>query len=130
LGGAMQTYPVKPGHAAKTDLKMLFEAAFDAVREEDGWLVGAFGTMPTIKARYEGKNELVVDTVTDKTFAVKMAQGDAQAGEVAKETHSRWNDFLEGATGYDAKTRSKKIQEAAKKDKDAKEAAAAKLLQK
>ena len=114
----MQKYPVRPGHAAKTDLKMLFEAAFDSVKQEGEWLVAAFGTMPTIKARYEGKKELVVDTVTDKSFAVKMAQGDQQALEVAKETQSRWNDFLEGATGYDAKTRSKKIQEAAKKDKD------------
>ncbi|HET6398680.1 MAG TPA: DUF5611 family protein, partial [Candidatus Thermoplasmatota archaeon] len=76
-----------------------------------------FGTMPSIRARYEGKKELQVDTVTDKSFAVKMAQGDTQAGEVAIETQRRWNDFLEGATGYDAKTRSKKIQEAAKKDK-------------
>lgn len=115
----MQTYPVRPGHAAKTDLKMLFEAAFDSCTEKDGWLTGKFGTLLDIKVKYEGKKEFVVDTVTDKSVAVAMAKGDEKAGELAKETQSRWNDFLEGATGYDAKTRSKKIQEAAKKSKDA-----------
>src|SRR5688572_14046820 len=112
----MQTYPVRPGHAAKTDLKMLFEAAFDTCAEKDGWLTGRFGTLLDIKVKYEGKKEFVVDTVTDKAIAVRMAQGDEGATALAKETQSRWNDFLEGATGYDAKTRSKKIQEAAKKD--------------
>ena len=122
----MQNYPVKPGHAAKTDLKMLFEAAFDSCTEKDGWLTGRFGTLLDIKVKYQGKKEFVVDTVTDKAIAVKMAQGDDSAMQLAKDTQSRWNDFLEGATGYDAKTRSKKIQEAAKKDA-ADKAAAAKL---
>ncbi len=112
----MQTYPVKPGLAAKTDLKSLFDAAFDGVKVEGEWFTGKFGTMPQIKVRYEAKKSLVVDTQTDKSFALRMAQGDATAMEVAKETQRRWNDFLEGATGYDAKMRSKKIQEAAKKE--------------
>ncbi len=111
----MQTYPVRPGHAAKTDLKMLFEAAFDSCAEEGGWLTGKFGTLLSIKVRYEGKKEFTVDTVTDKAIAVAMAKGDESAMTLAKETQGRWNDFLEGATGYDAKARSKKIQEAAKK---------------
>jgi hypothetical protein len=111
----MQTYPVRPGHAAKTDLKMLFEAAFDSVEEKGGWLCGRWGTLLDIKVKYEGKKEFVVDTVTDKAVALRMAQGDDSAGQLAKDTQSRWNDFLEGATGYDTKARSKKIQEMAKK---------------
>lgn len=111
----MQTYPVRPGHVAKTDLKMLFEAAFDSCTEKAGWLTGKYGTLLDIKVKYEGKKEFVVDTVTDKTIAVKMAGGDDSAMQLAKDTQSRWNDFLEGATGYDAKQRSKKIQEMAKK---------------
>ena len=122
----MQTYPVRPGHAAKTDLKMLFEAAFDACTEKDGWHTGKFGTLLDIKVKFEGKKEFVVDTVTDKAVAVRMANGDDSAMQMAKDTQSRWNDFLEGATGYDAKTRGKKIQEAAKKDA-ADKAVAAKL---
>lgn len=112
----MQKYPVRPGHAAKTDLKMLFEAAFDACTLKDGWLTGTYGTLLDIKVKYEGKKDFIVDTVTDKGIALRMAKGDDSAVVVAKETQSRWNDFLEGATGYDAKTRSKKIQEAAKKE--------------
>ena len=44
LPATMQTYPVRPGHAAKTDLKMLFEAAFDSCTEKDGWLKDTRGT--------------------------------------------------------------------------------------
>lgn len=111
----MQTYPVKPGHAAKVSLEDIFDACFDSHRKDGDWLVGAFGSMPQIKVRYEGKKEFIVDTQTDKSFAQKVAAGDQQAMQVAQETQRRWNDFLEGVTGYDAKMRSKKIQEAAKK---------------
>jgi hypothetical protein len=111
----MQTYPVKPGHAAKVDFPMVFDACFDSHKMDGDWYSGAFGSMPTIKAKYEGKKGLVVDTVTDKTFAQKVAGGDRQAMQVAMDTQRRWNEFLEAITGYDAKMRSKKIQEAAKK---------------
>lgn len=111
----MQEYPVKPGHAAKIDFNMIFEAAFGSYEEEDGWLKGAYGSMPKIWARQEGKKAVVVDTATDKSVALRMAQGDNEAGELARDTQRAWNDFLEGVTGYDAKMRSKKIQEAAKK---------------
>ncbi len=96
----MQSYPVKPGHAAKVNLADSFDA---------------YGSMPSIKVRYEGKKELQVDTLSDKSFAMKVAAGDKAALEVAMDTQRRWNDFLEGVTGYDAKTRGKKAQEAAKK---------------
>lgn len=111
----MQTYPVKPGHAAKVNLGDIFDACFDAHKMDGDWLSGSFGSMPTIKAKHQGKKELVVDTVTDKSFAVKVAGGDKEAFAVAADTQRRWNEFLEGATGYDAKQRSKKIQELAKK---------------
>lgn len=111
----MQSYPVKPGHAAKIAFEDVFDACFDSHKKEGQWLVGGFGAMPTIKARYEGKKELVVDTVADKSFAQKVAGGDKEALQTAMETQRRWNEFLEGVTGYDAKTRGKKAQEAAKK---------------
>ncbi len=111
----MQTYPVKPGHAAKVDFGMIFDACFDSHKKEGDWHSGAFGSMPQIKARYEGKKELQVDTITDKTFAAKVAGGDKQALALAMDTQRRWNEFLEGITGYDAKARGKKIQELAKK---------------
>ena len=103
---------------------MIFEAAFGSYDEDDGWLKGGYGSMPRIWAKQDGKKLLIVDTETDKSIALKMAQGDEEAGQLARDTHRAWNDFLEGVTGYDAKTRSKKIQEKAKKD--AKAAAEAK----
>ncbi len=113
----MQTYPVRRGQVVNTDLKMLFEAAFDSVSEDGEWLAGAYGTMTKIRVRYDGKTKLIVDTDTDKSFAKKVADGDSTAMEVAVDTQRRWNDFLEGATGYDTKTRKKKMEQAAKKDK-------------
>lgn len=113
----MQEYPVKPGHASKVDFKMIFEAAFGSYEEDgDGWLEGGYGSMPKIRAKQDGKKKVLVDTETDKSYAVRMADGDEEAGQVARDTHRTWNDFLEGVTGYDAKLRSKKVQEQAKKE--------------
>lgn len=117
----MQEYPVKPGHAGKIDFKMIFEAAFGDYTEEDGWLKTSYGSMPKIWAKQEGKKQVIVDTETDKSIAVKMAEGDEEAGQIAVDTQRTWNEFLEGVTGYDAKMRRKKAQEAIKKE--AKEAA-------
>lgn len=117
----MQEYPVKPGHAGKIDFKMIFEASFGSYEEEDGWLKASMGSMPKIWAKQDGKKKLIVDTETDKTIAVRMAEGDEEAGRIAVETQQTWNEFLEGVTGYDAKMRRKKAQEAIKKE--AKEAA-------
>ncbi len=112
----MQEYPVKPGHAAKIDFKMIFEAAFGSYEEDDGWLKTSYGSMPKIWAKQEGKKQVVVDTETDKTIAVRMAEGDEEAGQIAVDTQRTWNEFLEGVTGYNAKMRSKKAQEQAKKE--------------
>lgn len=118
----MQEYPVKPGHAAKIDFNMIFEASFGDYEEDDGWLKTSYGSMPKIWAKQEGKKGVVVDTETDKSIAVRMAKGDGEAGQIAIDTQRTWNEFLEGVTGYNAKMRSKKAQEQAKKQ--AKEAAA------
>ncbi len=111
----MQTYDVKPGHAGKIDFRGLFEICFDGCKEDDEWLIGSFGSMPMIRARQEGKKFVHVDTQTDKSFVTRMTEGDDEAMQIAQETQRRWNDFLEGVTGYNAKQRSKKAQEKAKK---------------
>ncbi len=127
----MQEYPVKPGHAGKIDFKMIFEAAFGSYEEdsEEGWLKTSYGSMPKIWAKQDGKKKVIVDTETDKSIAVRMAEGDDEAGQIAMDTQRTWNDFLEGVTGYNAKMRSKKIQEAAKKEAKAKAEAEAKAAQ-
>lgn len=115
----MQEYPVKPGHAAKIDFKMIFEAAFGSYDEDDGWLKGSYGSMPKIWAKQDGKKLLIVDTETDKNVAIAIGKGGEEAEQamaLAQDTQRNWNDFLEGVTGYDAKMRSKKVQEKAKKE--------------
>ncbi|MGB1585827.1 MAG: DUF5611 family protein [Thermoplasmatota archaeon] len=119
LRGSMQEYPVKPGHAGKIDFKMIFEAAFGSYEEDDGWLKGSYGSMPKIWAKQEGKKLLVVDTETDKGIAIAIGKGGEEAEQamaLAQDTQRQWNDFLEGVTGYNAKMRSKKVQEKAKKE--------------
>jgi len=49
----MQEYEVKRGLAKKTDLRTLFSQQFGSAKEEGGWLVGGFGAMPVIKAKYD-----------------------------------------------------------------------------
>lgn len=110
----MQTYPVRAGHMSKVDFGMVFDACFERHAKEAEWYTGAFGSMPVIKAKYEGK-ELVVDTVTDKSILPLVAKGDREAMRVAMDTQQRWNEFLEAVTGYDAKERKKKSEEGAKK---------------
>ena len=110
----MQEYEVKRGLAKKTDLRTLFAQQFGSVKEEAGWLVGGFGAMPVIKAKYD-KDQLVVDTTSRTDLAARVAKGDKTALQETLDTQKRWNDFLLAATGYDAKTRGKKAQEKAKK---------------
>lgn len=110
----MQTYEVKRGLPKKTNLRTLLEQHFGSAREADGWAETSFGAMPVIRAKYE-KEKLVVDTQNDATLAPRVAKGDAEALRIATDTHKRWNEFLLGATGYDAKMRGKKAQEAVKK---------------
>lgn len=101
----MQTYPVKRGHAKKTDLKQVMEESFGEVDESDDWLTASFGAFRSIKAQYEGKMKLHVDTDQDKDVDMETGQ----------KTIKAWNTFLESATGYTAKQRGKKMKEAAKK---------------
>jgi hypothetical protein len=110
----MQVYEVKRGLPKKTDLKALLAQHFGTARENDGWAQASFGAMPVIKAKYENE-KLVVDTQNDPTLAPRVAKGDQEAMKVAMDTQRRWNDFLLNATGYDAKMRGKKAQEAVKK---------------
>ncbi len=115
----MQEYPVKPGHAGKIDFKMIFEAAFGSYEEDGEWLKTSYGSMPKIWAKQDGKKKVIVDTETDKNIAIAIGKGGEEAEQamaLAQDTQRTWNDFLEGVTGYNAKMRSKKAQEQAKKD--------------
>ena len=103
----MQTYPIRRGHYKNVEgvrLKDMMEMSFGPVTDEGGKFVATYGALSRIVVWAE-KTTLHVDT-----------QANPQVDDdTAVRTRQAWNAFLEKATGYTAKQRSKKIQEEAKK---------------
>lgn len=105
----MRDYEIKRGHWKNLEgdkLPKLMETLFGTVKKEGEWYVATFGALKYIKVKAEGKDKLWVDSETDRSADMGVAQ----------QTMGVWNDFLEAATGYDAKQRGKRAQAAAKKD--------------
>lgn len=103
----MQTYPIRRGHYKNIEgvrLKDIMEMTFGPVADEAGKFVASYGALARIVA-WADRDTLYVDTKADPKV------DDA----TAVQTRQAWNAFLERATGYDAKARSKKIQKDAKK---------------
>lgn len=104
----MRAYEIRRGHYKNLEgdkLQKLMETLFGTVHKEGEWLVASFGALKSVKCRLEGTDKVWVDSETDRSADMGVAQ----------QTMGVWNDFLEAATGYDAKQRAKKAQEAAKK---------------
>lgn len=104
----MRDYELKRGHWKNLEgdkLQKLMEECFGPVRKEGDWLVASFGALKWVKARPEGKEKVWVDSETDRAAPM----------EVARQTMHVWNEFLERATGHNAKQRSKRAQAAPKK---------------
>jgi hypothetical protein len=110
----MAQYPVKAGQQKEVDFGMVFDACFDSHKMEGDWYCGSFGSMTSIRAKYDGK-ALLAETESDKTILPLVAKGDRDAMKKAIDTQTRWNEFLESVTGFDAKERKKKSEEEAKK---------------
>ena len=103
----MRAYELRRGHAKNLEgdkLRSLAFETFGSATEESGKVTTAFGAIEKLVAWTDGK-QLFVD------MTMKAGVPDA----IATETISRSNRFLERATGYTAKERGKKAQEAAKK---------------
>jgi|SRR5688572_18652317 hypothetical protein len=103
----MREYDLKRGSAKTLEgdgLQTITREAFPDVRVEGTKVTVSFGAIEKMVAWTDGK-KLFVDTV------MKTGVPD----HVATETIKAFNAFLERATGYTAKERSKKAQEAAKK---------------
>ena len=103
----MRAYELRRGHGKNLEgdkLRAVAETAFGSATVADGKVVSSFGAIEKLVAWTDGKR-LFVD------FFMKTGVADA----TATETISRNNRFLEAATGYTAKERGKKAQEAAKK---------------
>lgn len=103
----MRSYELRRGHAKNIEgdgLRAVAEQAFGSASTDAGKVVTSFGAIEKLTAWTDGK-QLHVDIV------MKTGVPDA----LATETISRNNRFLEAATGYTAKERGKRAQEAAKK---------------
>jgi hypothetical protein len=100
------TYPVRPSHRtnlALDRLEPLCRSQFDVVERSADSVTASFGALARISVRPVGR-ELLVET----TMNPKVPE------DVARETIRRYNTFLEEATGYTSKERSKRLQKAAK----------------
>lgn len=103
----MRAYELRRGHGKNLEgdrLRAIAEQHFGAATAEAGKVVLSFGAIEKMTVWTDGK-QLFVD------MAMKSGVPDG----VATDTISRNNRFLEAATGYSAKERAKKAQEAAKK---------------
>ena len=90
-------------------LKNLMEDFFDTPVsvEDDGWHLVEYGALKPLKVKMNSKNELEVITIADPDVA----------NDVASESIRRYNKFLEAATGFNSKQRSKRLQKKAKEGK-------------
>lgn len=103
----MRAYELRRGHGKNIEgdkLRAIAETSFGSAASEDGKVVVSFGAIEKLVAWTDGK-QLFVE------FTMKGGTPDA----LATETITRNNRFLEAATGYTAKERGKRAQEAAKK---------------
>ncbi len=108
----MTVQDIKRGHFKNVEgegLKNLLEEHFGTSVEVDdeGWHMLAFGAMDPLKVRILSKAELEVRT---------FAKADV-APDLASDTIRRYNRFLEAATGFNSKQRSKRLQKKAKDGK-------------
>ena len=104
----MQSYAIKRGHFKNIEgvrLKDVLETSFGPTQDENGRFVCSYGALEKIVAWTDGKS-LFVDTTANPKVD----------DETAVRTRQAWNAFMERATGFDAKQRAKRAQDAAKKD--------------
>ncbi len=106
----MQDYEVRRGHQKELDggkLRQMMREAFGDVSEEGALLVARYGALARLTVGWDGKNSLKVGTVMDPKVAPEMARSTIKA----------YYAFLEKATGFNAKERSKRLQKKAKEGK-------------
>ena len=106
----MQDYEVRRGHQNELDggkLRQMMQDAFGNVAEEGAFLVSKYGALAKLSVGWDGKYSLKVETTMDPSVAPDVAQTTIKA----------YYAFLERATGFNAKERSKRLQKKAKEGK-------------
>lgn len=101
----MQRYPVRTTHRAQLTTPQLAElcrSIFEHAEVDEVEVVVKWGAIARLRTWPE-KKELAVDITMDPKVDVT----------VAAETVRRYNRFLEGATGFSAKERAKRLRKSA-----------------
>ncbi|HVL88142.1 MAG TPA: DUF5611 family protein [Candidatus Thermoplasmatota archaeon] len=104
----MREYEIKRGHYKTIEgdeLRKVMEEAFGTVTQDgDGYLTATFGAIKRIRVKVLAKDKIAIDSETDREAST----------DVARQTMTVWNQFLERVTGFNAKQRSQRLQKAAK----------------
>jgi len=103
-------FDIKKGHGASLEgdgLKNLMNEIFGKVQEENGSLVSSFGATVRFEVKLLSKSALSVVSTSDK----------AAVPEAMAVSNRKYNEFMERATGFNAKERSKRLQKKAKEGK-------------
>jgi len=103
-------FDIKKGHGASLEgdgLKKLMEEKLGPVREENGAYVTSFGATKRFEVKLLSKTLLSVVSESDKDAS----------NEAMMESNKKYNTFMEAATGFSAKERSKRLQKKAKEGK-------------
>jgi hypothetical protein len=103
-------FDIKKGHGSSLEgdgLKNIMTGLFDDVKEENGAYVASFGPIKRLEVKLLSKNLLSVTSEADKT---------ASEEDMAV-SHKKYNVFMEQATGFTSKERSKRLQKKAKEGK-------------
>jgi hypothetical protein len=103
-------YDIRKGHYASIEgdkLKQIMSSVFGNVKVEGDKFVSSFGAITRLEVKVLSKTAMDISSTTDKTVSI----------EIQTETVKQWNKFLEQATGFTSKERSKRLQKKAKEGK-------------
>lgn len=101
----MQRYPVRTTHRSQLTpaiLQSKLAAEFGPARVEGGVAAAQYGALERIAVR-----------AVERDLEVDVKMNPKVPEEVARETITRYNRFLEAATGYTAKERAKRMRKSA-----------------
>ncbi|MEE9151648.1 MAG: DUF5611 family protein [Thermoplasmata archaeon] len=104
----MQTFDIKRGHyknLERAGLEKIMSEIFGGVEKEGEKYKANYGAMKPITVWFKSKKELCVDIITERDVS----------DDIAMKTIKAKNVFLQKATGFSSKERSKRLQKKAKK---------------
>jgi hypothetical protein len=103
-------YDIRKGHYASVEgdkVKQIMSSVFGNAKVEGDKFVSSFGAITRLEVKVLSKTAMDITSTTDKTASI----------EIQTETVKQWNKFLEQATGFTSKERSKRLQKKAKEGK-------------